>query len=183
MPRCAIPRVFRVPNTLNGALRVPPPPARPSFSAYLLMIYRLKIRQKCYSSSQFNNAAAGGTEKSEYFLGLAKRNSLIPQGRQSAKLYLQSSEWGLPQPLTRRQECPPPPRFGSGGRGTLAGERGGGRVPIPTRGHMYTEILYIFMYFVLHTLPFQFLPLQSIPSNPFISNFYLSNPYPLTLSI
>jgi hypothetical protein len=30
-------------------------------------------------------------------------------------------------------ECAPP--FGSGGRDTLAGERGGGRVPIPTRGH------------------------------------------------
>jgi len=29
---------------------------------------------------------------------------------------------------------PPPPTFGTGGRGTLAGERGGGRVPIPTTG-------------------------------------------------
>jgi len=77
MPRCAIPRVFRVPNTLNGALRVPPlPPARRSFSAYLLMIYRLKISQKyqfgkknlrkCYSFSQFNKAAAGGAAKSKF---------------------------------------------------------------------------------------------------------------------
>ncbi len=32
-----------------------------------------------------------------------------------------------------RQVCPPP--FGSGGRGTLAGERGVGGVPIPARGH------------------------------------------------
>jgi hypothetical protein len=37
-----------------------------------------------------------------------------------------------PKALTRRQVCPP---FGSGGRGTVAGERGGGRVPIPTREH------------------------------------------------
>ncbi len=28
-----------------------------------------------------------------------------------------------------------PPPFGTVGRGTLAGERGGGRVPISTRGH------------------------------------------------
>jgi hypothetical protein len=39
-------------------------------------------------------------------------------------------------------ECAPPP-FGSGGRGTLAGERG--RVPIPTRGHA----LWYAMYFVV----------------------------------
>jgi hypothetical protein len=57
------------------------------------------------------------------------------QSRQSAKLFLQSSELGLPQPLTRRRVfSPPPPRFW-GERGTLAGERGVGKVPIPTRGH------------------------------------------------
>jgi hypothetical protein len=55
------------------------------------------------------------------------------QSRQSAKLFLQSSELGLPQPFTRRRVCPPSP--GSGGRSTLAGEREVGRVPIPTRGH------------------------------------------------
>ncbi len=41
---------------------------------------------------------------------------------------------GIVTPLTRRRVCPPP-FFSSGGRGTLAGERGGGRVLIPTRGH------------------------------------------------
>jgi hypothetical protein len=55
------------------------------------------------------------------------------QSRQSAKLFLQSSELGLPQPLTRRRVCPPP--LVPGGRGTLTGERGGWRVPITTRGH------------------------------------------------
>jgi hypothetical protein len=55
-----------------------------------------------------------------------------PQSRQRAKLFLQSSELGLPQPLTSRRVCPPP--SGSGGRCTLTGERGVGRVPIPTRG-------------------------------------------------
>ncbi len=56
---------------------------------------------------------------------------LFPQSRQSAKLFLQSSELGLPHPLTRRRVCPP---FGSG-RGTLACGRGSGGVPIPTSGH------------------------------------------------
>ncbi len=32
-----------------------------------------------------------------------------PQSRQSAKPFLLSSELGLPQPLTRRRVCPPPP--------------------------------------------------------------------------
>ncbi len=31
---------------------------------------------------------------------------------QSAKPFLQSSELGLPQPLTRRRVCPPPPLLG-----------------------------------------------------------------------
>ncbi len=53
-------------------------------------------------------------------------------GMQSAKLFLQSLELELPQPLTRRRLGPPPPWF-RGGRGTLAGKREDGRVPIPTR--------------------------------------------------
>jgi hypothetical protein len=57
------------------------------------------------------------------------------QSRQSAKLFLQSSELGLPQPLARRRVCRAPPPFWFRGRGTLAGERGGGRVPVPTRRH------------------------------------------------
>ncbi len=57
---------------------------------------------------------------------------MVSQSRQSAKPFLQSSELGLSQPPTRRLVCPLPPV--SGGRGTLAGEKGVGRVPIPTRG-------------------------------------------------
>ncbi len=41
--------------------------------------------------------------------------------------------WDSPNPSPAGEN--PPPTFGSGGRGTLAGERGGGRVPILTRGH------------------------------------------------
>ncbi len=41
----------------------------------------------------------------------------------------------------------PPPPFGSVGRGTLAGEKGGGGVPIQTRGHIYCGTLYIYVLF------------------------------------
>ncbi len=43
---------------------------------------------------------------------------------------------------------PPPPPPGSEGKGTLAGERGGGRVPIPTRGHTQWYSIHIYTYFV-----------------------------------
>ncbi len=47
-----------------------------------------------------------------------------------------------PQPPTRRLVCPLPPV--SGGRGTLPGEKGVGRVPIPTRGiHCGTLNMYV----------------------------------------
>jgi hypothetical protein len=62
------------------------------------------------------------------------------QSRQSAMLFLKSSELGIPQPLTCRRVCPPP-RFWE--RGTLAGERGVERVPILTRGHTLWYSLYI----------------------------------------
>ncbi len=48
--------------------------------------------------------------------------------------FFSSRRIGTP-PTPRPQASVSPPPFGSGGRGTLAGERGGGSVPIPTRGH------------------------------------------------
>jgi hypothetical protein len=53
--------------------------------------------------------------------------------------------WDSPNPSSAGEYAPP--SFGSGGRGTLAGERGGGRVPIPTRGH--TPWYSIYKYFVV----------------------------------
>ncbi len=50
-------------------------------------------------------------------------------------------------PTPHPQASVPSPPFGTGGRGTLAGERGGGRVRIPTRGHtLWYSVSY--MYFV-----------------------------------
>ncbi len=65
------------------------------------------------------------------------------QSRQSAKLFSGRLNWDSPNP-SHASECAPPP-LGSGGRGTHAGERGGGRVPIPTRGHRLWYSLYIYV--------------------------------------
>jgi hypothetical protein len=55
---------------------------------------------------------------------------------------------GIGTPTTPHpHESVPPPLFGSGGRGTLAGERGVGRVPISDE-RTYTVVLFINMYFV-----------------------------------
>jgi hypothetical protein len=75
------------------------------------------------------------------------------QSTQSAKLFLQSSELGLPQPLTPRQVCPPPlPRFWREGH-TRWRERGWGS-PNSDEG-TYTVVLFTYTYFV-HEREFKF---------------------------
>jgi hypothetical protein len=65
------------------------------------------------------------------------------QSRQSAKLFLQSLDLGLPHPLSRRRVCPPPP-FGPGGRAhSLAGE-GLGESQF-RRGDIHCGALYIYV--------------------------------------
>jgi hypothetical protein len=60
----------------------------------------------------------------------------------SSTVYAPRRNWDSPQPPTRRLVCSLPPV--SGGRGTLAGEKGVGRVPIPTRGiHCGTLYMYV----------------------------------------
>ncbi len=64
------------------------------------------------------------------------------QSRQSAKLFLKSSELGHPHPLTRRRVCPPP--FVPGGSAhSLAGEGVHGGVPMRTRGNTMRYSKYI----------------------------------------
>jgi hypothetical protein len=84
------------------------------------------------------------------------------QSRQSPKLFLQSSELGIPQTLNRRRVYP-----GSGGRGTLAGERRVGRVPIPMRRHTlrYSSYILYCMYFVGKTLEVRFFYSSKIPAS------------------
>ncbi len=73
---------------------------------------------------------------------LCCNQSSTPQSRQSAKLYLKSSELGLPQPLTRRRVCPPPPGLG-GGAFSLA--RVGLGESQFRRGDIHSGTLYIYV--------------------------------------
>jgi hypothetical protein len=59
---------------------------------------------------------------------------LNPQSRQNTKISLQSSEFGLPDPLTRRRVCPPPPPLVSGGKHIRRGGKGGGGDPNSNEG-------------------------------------------------
>ncbi len=72
---------------------------------------------------------------------------VAPQSGQSAELFLKSSQLGLPQSVTRRRVCPPPPVLG-GGAHTLAREGLGS--PNSNEG-TYTLVLFIYTYFVVST--------------------------------
>ncbi len=62
--------------------------------------------------------------------------------------------WNSLTPLSRKRLWPLP--FGPGGRGTFVGERGVGRVPIPTS--LCICILHMFVYTVcLHVIPHRYL--------------------------
>ena len=56
---------------------------------------------------------------------------------------------GTPPPPHPQAIVPSPPPFGTGGRGILAGERGGWQSPNFNEG-TYTVVLYIYVYFVVH---------------------------------
>ncbi len=123
--------------------------------------------QQRQRSHHFQQQYRGGNSNSNSYVGcrywsqrlshLSVATLYVPKSRQSAKPFLQSSELGLPQPLTRRRVWPPPP-FGSEGKGhTRWRERGWGRDPIQTRrGHTLWYSLYG-MYFVYPTNSFLFL--------------------------
>jgi hypothetical protein len=64
-----------------------------------------------------------------------------PQSRQSAKLLLQSSELGLPQPPTRRLVCPLPPV--SRGEGNTRWRERGWESPNSDEGHTLWYSLYV----------------------------------------
>ncbi len=61
---------------------------------------------------KLENSRDAPVHKKNYATWLSSRGPNFsvprPQSRLSARLFLQSSELGLPHPLTRRQVCPPP---------------------------------------------------------------------------
>jgi hypothetical protein len=67
---------------------------------------------------------------------------LRAQSRQSAKFFLQLSELGLPQPLTRRRVCPPPRCWGEGHTRWL--ERGWDWESPNSDEGTYTVVLFIY---------------------------------------
>jgi hypothetical protein len=73
---------------------------------------------------------------------------LKPQSRQSAKLFFQLSELGLPHPLSRRRVCHP--SFGSGGGAQSLAREGVGIDSQFRRGDVHCGTL-IYMYFVPET--------------------------------
>jgi hypothetical protein len=78
----------------------------------------------------------------------------VPQSRQSARPFLQSSELGLLTPSSAGECVPLPPLVQGGGHSRLR-ERGWG-IPIPTRGHTlwYSKYEYIRTFLpVLFCLP------------------------------
>jgi hypothetical protein len=87
----------------------------------------------------------------------------IPQSRQSAKLFLQLSELGLPKPLTRRRVCPPPPLVLGGGAHSLA-RKGVGESKF-RRGNIHCGTLYICTVlcgiFLSRLKPYRLVPLHS----------------------
>ncbi len=72
----------------------------------------------------------------------SERQDPDTQSRQSDKIFSSRRNWDSFNPSPAGECAPPTPR--SEGRGTLAGERGVGRVPIPTRGHTLGT-LYIYV--------------------------------------
>ncbi len=84
-----------------------------------------------------------------YFLIFPKMCFFVSrtQSRPSAKLFLQSSELGLPQPLTRRRMCPSPfpSVLGEGHTRWRLAREGLGESQF-RRGDIYCGTLYIYIY-------------------------------------
>ncbi len=100
------------------------------------VLFEEKIFVACQLSqgSKLERTIFEGEEESNH-------TTVETQSRQSAKLFLQLSELELPHP-SPAGECALPPFAWGGGAHSLARE-GGGRVPIPTRGHTLWYSVYI----------------------------------------
>jgi hypothetical protein len=81
---------------------------------------------------------------------------------------------GIGTTPTPHPQASVPPPFGSGGRGTLADEKGGGRVRIPTMGHTLWYSLYIRTLWFTHSTPLPSLPSPLSPPPPVCSVYIKS---------
>ncbi len=122
-----------------------------SNSLFVLFICPI-VQPRGYQSQRWYNyrrVVNTGFCKTQSSSATSTSSPIGTQSRQSAKLFLQSSELGLPQPLTRRRVCPPALVHGRGLLHTRLGERGSQF----RRGDRHCSTLGIlYMYFVPETI-------------------------------
>jgi hypothetical protein len=103
------------------------------------------------------------------------KSFLLSTERQSAKPFLQSSELGLPQPLTSRRVSPPPPPVLGGGTHTRWRKRGR-ESPNSDEG-TYTVVLFIYTYTLCFSRIKDVWPLFSYLILPVHNHSYLHKIY------
>jgi hypothetical protein len=89
----------------------------------------------------------------------------MPQSRQSAKLFLKSSELGLPLPLNAKAGVPSPLRFCVEGQGHTRCRERGWESPNSDEG-THTVVLFISTYFVVHAIAIVFVTHATPSSYP-----------------
>ncbi len=119
-----------------------------SVSVWYIVLCRETIALLCHTYTDANLMATTTVILIWFGWMVPIPNVPIVTSRQSAKLFSSRRIWDSHN-HSPAGECAPPP---SEGRGTFAGERGGGRVPIPTRGPTLWYSLYMYMYFVVTRL-------------------------------
>jgi hypothetical protein len=95
-----------------------------------------------YTANRYNQYILYKVGWTQYSIFRIVKKQKRAQSRQSAKLFLQSSELGLPQPITRRRVCPLPSVLG-GGAHSLAREVVGESQF--RRGDIHCGTLYIYV--------------------------------------
>ncbi len=102
-----------------------------TYSTYMCTVHhRLILVRQVSLCSDSKITYCNCSQVSKLFDPVIYMKERYSQRRQSAKLFLQPSELGLPQPLSHRRVCPPPFDPGGGGKGTLTCGSGVGGVPI-----------------------------------------------------
>ncbi len=116
-------------------------------------------------------------EKGFYSWSFSKAGATKYVHIKSTTVYAPRRNWDSPQPPSRRLVRPLPPV--SGGRGTLAGEKGVGRV----RRRAYTVVLFICTYFVPGAIGIRLLIKGCSVTRFFASGFFHESVSPQPQSI